>query len=104
MDQSDHIISLQGVGSSGGPYRPARLQHRRYHPSWTACTDQDRAPATSAPSVGTDRATLGSDPRLVRTGFHWNQPNALFICASAFELLEKLADDELNSWLFDFGC
>jgi hypothetical protein len=29
---------------------------------------------------------------------------ALFICASAFELLEKLADGKLNSWLFKFRC
>jgi hypothetical protein len=28
----------------------------------------------------------------------------LFVSASVFEFLKKLADDLLNSWLFDFGC
>jgi hypothetical protein len=26
----------------------------------------------------------------------------LFVCAYTFELLEKLVDGQLNSWLFDF--
>jgi hypothetical protein len=33
-----------------------------------------------------------------------NHLKALFFCASTFELLEKLADDQLNSRLFDFRC
>jgi hypothetical protein len=28
----------------------------------------------------------------------------LFVCASAFEFLEKLDDSQLNSSLFDFRC